>query len=80
MGVVNVLLRGCVRVVQGVAFWSAVVLPAVYIPPLFVGSPWVVTGSAVGYLILLNTVAVVVGHGHRSERGQRETVSYQTAD
>lgn len=77
--VVSALIRGCIRIVQGIAFWSAVVLPALHIPLLFVGSPQVVTGSVIGYLILLNVVTAVVGHGYRSET-PRDELSRDDAD
>jgi len=56
-------LRRTVDLVEGLGFWTAVVLPFLYLPLLAVGPsrPLLLVG-AVG----LNAVALVVGHGYRS--------------
>lgn len=53
--------------VQGLAFWTAVLLPMVYLPPLLAGHPAVVDLSVLGKLIAVNVVAIAVGHRHGRE-------------
>lgn len=64
-GVSSVLkwVRGLVR---GVAFWIAALLPLSYVPMLYSVS---ITFAAFTKLVLLNVVALVVGHGYGAERG-----------
>lgn len=47
---------------RATAFWVAVVLPAVYLPLLFVGDPWAV--SLVSLLLAVHVATVLVGAGH----------------
>lgn len=51
-------------VIQGVSFWTAVVLPFVYLPVLVLGgatsSPMTLVSTAIG----LNVVALLLGHRH----------------
>lgn len=56
--------RGVVTCVQGLAFWTAVVVPATYMPLLIRGLS--TTGDAVtlAQLLAVNAVALVVGHGY----------------
>jgi hypothetical protein len=56
------------RIVQRVAFWTAIVLPFLYLPLLAGGlSSASVTLAFLG-LLALNALAVVVGHPHMGER------------
>lgn len=61
---VSALIRRGGVLLQAVAFWAAIVLPALHIPLLVVGSPRDVSNGTVGLLIALNLAAVVVGHGY----------------
>ncbi|WP_232702478.1 hypothetical protein [Halobacterium wangiae] len=62
--VLAVLGRELVAFVQGLAFWTAVVLPLVYLALLVAGSPTVSDPSAVAELATLNVVSLVLGHGY----------------
>lgn len=53
--------------VRAWAFWSAVVLPAAYVPLVATGAVWDVP-LVFGALLTLNAVAFVVGHGYDPER------------
>ena len=55
------------RFVQALAFWTAAVLPLGYLLLLFVGSSRFVSLSLIGKLVSLNVVALLVGHGYRSD-------------
>ena len=55
------------RFVQAVAFWTAAVLPLSYLPLLFVGSSRFATIPLIGKLVSLNVLALLVGHGYRSD-------------
>jgi hypothetical protein len=54
--------------VRAAAFWSAVALPFAVIGLLALGVPL----SWVGLLLACNAAALVVGHGHASDRPNRE--------
>jgi hypothetical protein len=60
-----------VSLVRGAAFWIATLLPFSYIPLL--GSA---TVSFTGFtkLLVLNVVALFVGHGYRNDDGDEEPV------
>jgi hypothetical protein len=51
------------RVVRAAAFWSAVALPVAAIAALAVG----VDLATVGFLLVCNAAALVVGHGYRDD-------------
>ena len=51
---------------QATAFWSAVAMPFLYVPLLVGGLTSGETVTFVG-LLVLNVVALVLGHGHRSD-------------
>jgi|GEM_PF-5160000 len=53
---------------RAAAFWSAVALPFATIGLLAVGTP----PARLGLVLLCNAVALVVGHGHRTERAAGE--------
>lgn len=50
--------------VEAVAFWSAIVLPFVYLPLLFVGLNTVSLQALFALLIVLNGVMILLGHQH----------------
>jgi hypothetical protein len=56
------------HLVRAAAFWCAVALPFAVIGLVAVGLPL----SEVGLLLLCNAAALVVGHGYRDERPNRE--------
>ncbi len=49
--------------IRRISFWSAILLPLVYLPLLFVG-----LGPQTGYIVIgllaLNLIALLVGHNH----------------
>lgn len=71
-GVLSVLAQEVVAVVQGAAFWMAVVLPLVYVALLVAGSPRVGDPFAVAELATLNLVSLVLGHGYGSPASRRD--------
>ena len=54
--------------VRAAAFWSAVALPFAVIVLLALGTPL----SWVGLLLLCDVAALLVGHGYRADRPNRE--------
>lgn len=50
------------RVVEAAAFWSAIALPFVYLPLLFVGLDSVETQLLFAVLVALNVVTILLGH------------------
>lgn len=57
-------LRHALVALRAVAFWTAILLPVLYLPPLLVGHPLVVDPPMLGTLLGVNVGAIVVGHGH----------------
>ncbi|WP_435195454.1 hypothetical protein [Natronomonas sp. EA1] len=57
------LRRRVAGVGRRLSFWLAIALPLVYVPLLLLGIPPELGVTGVGALILLNAVAVLVGHG-----------------
>lgn len=57
-------LRRFFVVVRGLAFWTAILLPMLYLPPLLLGHPTIVDPPVLGTLLGVNVGAIVVGHGH----------------
>lgn len=53
--------------VRATAFWSAVMLPLIYLPLVATGLVWN-RPMAFGALLVLNAVAFLVGHGHEPQR------------
>lgn len=58
------LLRPVIRPVQLVAFWLAVLMPALYLPLLFEGIAAGLRSPFTGYLGL-HLIVLVIGHGHK---------------
>lgn len=63
-------LRQVAVIVQGVAFWTAVVLPLVWLSLLLVPLPSGADLWVIGTLIVLNAAALVVGHGYSGTSGR----------
>lgn len=61
------VVRGFATVVQGIAFWTAALLPLVYVPLLFVDLGVVDFPVAIEAMVGLHVVALVVGHGYRGD-------------
>jgi len=57
---------GAVTVLQGIAFWLAIVLPVVYLPLLFLKGP--TTTVAVSGLLVVHIVSVLVGSTYDPHR------------
>ena len=53
--------------IRGIAFWSAIALPFLYIPLLMSGLGSASTRTAFVALVACNAVALLVGHSHRRE-------------
>lgn len=56
-----------VSTVRTVAFWIAVALPFLYVPLLLGGGTGANVLLSVAALVVVNVVALVVGHGHRRD-------------
>lgn len=54
-------------VVEAVAFWSAIVLPFVYLPLLLIGLDTMLEQNLFLLLLGLNVVMVVLGHRHHQD-------------
>jgi hypothetical protein len=59
----TLLAAGARQGLRTVAFWAAVALPFVYLPPLLV--PVAVDAQVVAALVAVHAVALLVGHRHR---------------
>jgi|AntDeeMinimDraft_4_1070355.scaffolds.fasta_scaffold00298_6 ABC-type transport system involved in multi-copper enzyme maturation permease subunit len=62
--VMAVVGREFAALVRGLAFWTAVILPLVYLVLLVVGSPTVSDPAAVAVFAAFNVVSLVLGHGY----------------
>lgn len=51
--------------VRRLAFWTAVVLPVLYVPPLIAGPDSPGQLAALAALVAVHVVAILVGHDHR---------------
>lgn len=51
--------------VRALAFWAAVVLPVVYLPPLLAGPGSTTEVSVLGALIGVHVAAIFLGHDYR---------------
>lgn len=71
-------VRVVARLVRGIAFWTAALLPLGYLPLLFAVPSRVVTLPLVGKLVTLNVVALLVGHGYRRDDAERTVVDTVT--
>lgn len=58
-----------VGTVRTVAFWTAVALPFLYIPLLVSRETGADVLLPLAALVVVNVVALVVGHGHRRDAG-----------
>lgn len=63
-GVVSGVIAEVVSLVRGVAFWIAALLPFSYVPLLQSAS---LTFAGFTKLLLVNVVAIVVGHSYRND-------------
>jgi len=54
-----------VSAVQGIAFWTAIALPFLYLPLLITGLNSGATRIAFVVLVVFNAVTLLVGHTHR---------------
>lgn len=58
---------GVVNPIKGIAFWTAIVLPFLYLPLLATGLTSTSTVVAFVLLVALNVAALVVGHPYGSD-------------
>ncbi|WP_277542013.1 hypothetical protein [Haloarcula laminariae] len=56
--------RSLVTPIRGVAFWTAVALPFLYLPLLATGLQSSAVRTAFGALLLANAVSLLVGHSY----------------
>jgi len=54
-----------VSAVRGIAFWTAIALPFLYLPLLITGLNSGATRIAFVALVACNAVALLIGHSHR---------------
>lgn len=66
-------VRGLELLVRGIGFWTAILLPMAYLPPLFLGHPTFTDPVVLGKLLALNVVAIAIGLGY--DRNSPVTVS-----
>jgi len=59
--------RTLVAPIRGVAFWTAVALPFLYLPLLATGLQSSAVRTAFGVLVLANIVTLLVGHSYARE-------------
>ncbi len=59
--------RTLVAPIRGVAFWTAIALPFLYLPLLATGLQSSAVRTAFGVLVLANAVALLVGHSYARE-------------
>lgn len=57
---------GIPRVLEAVGFWSAVVLPFLYVPLFIAGLPSTDAQVAFTALVLAHAVALFLGHGYEA--------------
>jgi len=50
--------------VRGVGFWTAILLPALYIPLVLVGHPWVADVANLTKVLALHAASLLVGSGY----------------
>lgn len=63
-GLLAAVVAGVWKLVEGVAFWTAVTLPFVYTPVLVTGAYVRLGLFELGVLLALNAVAFLLGRGH----------------
>lgn len=73
--VVRSATRRFAAVVRRLAFWTAIVLPVLYLPPLIAGPATTAELSLLGGLIGLHVAAIVVGHDYGTDSGGAESPS-----
>lgn len=56
--------RSLVTCVEGIAFWTAVLIPVVYVPLLVRGLSTTAEAFVLAQLLGINALALVVGHGY----------------
>lgn len=50
--------------VRGVGFWTAILLPALYIPLMLLSHPWLVDLANLTKVLALHAASLLVGNGH----------------
>lgn len=58
---------GTGTVVRGAGFWTAIVLPALYVPLILLGHPWAVDAANFAKVIVLHVASLLVGRGHSGQ-------------
>jgi|JXWS01.1.fsa_nt_gb formate-dependent nitrite reductase membrane component NrfD len=53
--------------VRGIAFWTAIALPFLYLPLLITGLNSGATRIAFVVLVVFNAVTLLIGHAHRGD-------------
>ena len=65
------LLGGVVTLLEGVAFWTAAVFPFVHLGAFLLHARGSLGGTTIALLVAVNLGAIVVGHRHDGDRGDR---------
>ena len=50
--------------VRGVGFWTAILLPVLYIPLMLISHPWVVDLANLTKVLALHAASLLVGNGY----------------
>ena len=50
--------------IRGAGFWTAILLPVLYVPLLLIGNSWVVDLTNFAKVIALHVASLAVGRGH----------------
>jgi hypothetical protein len=58
---------GSGTVVRGVGFWTAIVLPVIYVPLILIGHPWAVDAVNFAKVVALHVASLFVGRGHSGQ-------------
>ena len=61
----TVVRNAIFRPIEAIAFWTAIVLPFLYVPLLFVGLETSAELAAFLGLVALNIVAFIIGQGYK---------------
>lgn len=63
-GVVNSFCARTGSLVRGVGFWTAILLPVLYLPMLLLNHPWAIDVANIVKVVALHMASLVVGRGH----------------
>lgn len=64
VGGASSVIRGAGSVIRGLGFWTAILLPVLYIPLLVLNHPWVVDVTNLTKVVVLHVASLFVGRDH----------------